>query len=532
MLSTGGTIASRQSAAGGAQASDAGAALLERVEVPSGVTVQVRDLMTINSFVMTPNDMLSVVVGVQATLGDPTVAGVVVTHGTDTMEETALLVDLFHDDPRPVVFTGAQIAADQDGTDGPANLGDAIAVAAANEARDLGVLVVFGGAVLAARGTRKTATVAAAAFANPESGALGVVVDGRLRLQGRAPARVRLVPVGWVLPTDLPRVDIVALYPGADSVGLLALVDAGAQGIVLEATGAGNANPGLVETVRDLVRAGVTVVVSTRVHSGPVVALYGGGGGVDLVAAGAVLGGSLRPSQARVLLMALLGTGASRDQIERAFVSTARWPEAATRATPALTGTDSPAPSLPITRRTKIMTKDIICAFGVDVDAVAGWLGSYGGEDSPDDISRGMFAGEVGVPRLLELFRREELKTTWFVPGHSIETFPEQTEAIVAAGHEIGIHGYSHENPIAMSRQQETEVLDHSISLVEKVSGRRPTGYVAPWWEFSRVTNELLLERGIKYDHSLMHRDFEPYYVRVGDSWTPIDYSAPARTTG
>ncbi len=174
------------------------------------------------------------------------------------------------------------------------------------------------------------------------------------------------------------------------------------------------------------------------------------------------------------------------------------------------------------------MSKDIICAFGVDVDAVAGWLGSYGGEDSPDDISRGMFAGEVGVPRLLELFRREELKTTWFVPGHSVETFPAQTEAIVAAGHEMGVHGYSHENPIAMSREQETEVLDHSISLVEAVSGRRPTGYVAPWWEFSRVTNELLLERGIKYDHSLMHRDFEPYYVRVGDSWTPIDYSAPS----
>ena len=174
------------------------------------------------------------------------------------------------------------------------------------------------------------------------------------------------------------------------------------------------------------------------------------------------------------------------------------------------------------------MAKDIICAFGVDVDAVAGWLGSYGGQDSPDDISRGLFAGEVGTPRLLELFRRHDLRTTWFVPGHSIETFPEQTDAIVRAGHEVGVHGYSHENPIAMSREQETEVLDKCIGLIEKVTGRRPTGYVAPWWEFSRVTNELLLERGIKYDHSLMHRDFEPYYVRVGDSWTPIDYSAPS----
>jgi len=172
--------------------------------------------------------------------------------------------------------------------------------------------------------------------------------------------------------------------------------------------------------------------------------------------------------------------------------------------------------------------KEILCAFGVDVDAVAGWLGSYGGQDSPDDISRGMFAGEVGVPRLLELFRRHDMKTSWFIPGHSIETFPEQTAAVAAAGHEIGIHGYSHENPIAMSREQETEVLDRCIDLVTEVTGRRPTGYVAPWWEFSRVSNELLLERGIKYDHSLMHRDFECYYVRVGDSWTPIDYSQPA----
>jgi peptidoglycan-N-acetylglucosamine deacetylase len=174
------------------------------------------------------------------------------------------------------------------------------------------------------------------------------------------------------------------------------------------------------------------------------------------------------------------------------------------------------------------MAKEILCAFGVDLDAVAGWLGSYGGKDSPDDISRGLFAGEVGTPRLLEMFRRHDLQTTWFVPGHSIETFPEQIDAIVAAGHEVGVHGYSHENPIAMSREQETEVLDKCIALIEEVTDRRPTGYVAPWWEFSRVTNELLLERGIKYDHSLMHRDFEPYYVRVGDSWTPIDYSAPS----
>jgi len=171
------------------------------------------------------------------------------------------------------------------------------------------------------------------------------------------------------------------------------------------------------------------------------------------------------------------------------------------------------------------MAKEILVGFGIDVDAVAGWLGSYGGDDSPDDISRGLFAGEVGAPRLLRLFDRWGIKTTWFIPGHSAETFPKEMKAVADAGHEIGIHGYSHENPIAMTPEQEEEVLDKCISLIEDLSGRRPTGYVAPWWEFSNVTNELLLKKGIKYDHSLMHNDFTPYYVRVGDTWTKIDYA-------
>jgi peptidoglycan/xylan/chitin deacetylase (PgdA/CDA1 family) len=171
------------------------------------------------------------------------------------------------------------------------------------------------------------------------------------------------------------------------------------------------------------------------------------------------------------------------------------------------------------------MPREILCAFGVDVDAVAGWLGSYAGEDSPDDISRGMFAGEVGSPRLLNLFKKYNLRTTWFIPGHSAETFPDQMKAVADAGHEIGVHGYSHENPIAMTREQEEAILDKCLDVLTKLSGKRPTGYVAPWWEFSPVTNELLLDRGIKYDHSLMHNDFHPYYVRVGDTWTKIDYS-------
>jgi peptidoglycan-N-acetylglucosamine deacetylase len=175
------------------------------------------------------------------------------------------------------------------------------------------------------------------------------------------------------------------------------------------------------------------------------------------------------------------------------------------------------------------MAKDIKCSIGVDIDAVAGWLGSYGGEDSPSDIQRGLFSGEVGVPRLLKLFARYGLRASWFIPGHSIETFPEEVRMIVDAGHEIGAHGYSHENPVAMTARQEEDVLVKSIELVQQLSGRKPRGYVAPWWEMSAVTGELLLKYGFTYDHSMALHDFLPFFARVGDSWTKIDYSREAR---
>jgi len=172
--------------------------------------------------------------------------------------------------------------------------------------------------------------------------------------------------------------------------------------------------------------------------------------------------------------------------------------------------------------------KEIMAVFGVDIDAVGGWLGSYGGEDSPSDIQRGVFSGQVGTPRLLDLFAQHDMPVSWFIPGHSIETFPESVKRIVDAGHEIGAHGYSHENPIAMSPKQEEDVLVRSIELIEQVTGRPPRGYVAPWWEMSEVTAELLLKYGFRYDHSQGYDDFSPFYSRVGDEWTKIDYTQDA----
>ncbi|GAA5918403.1 hypothetical protein JCM5296_007574, partial [Sporobolomyces johnsonii] len=175
------------------------------------------------------------------------------------------------------------------------------------------------------------------------------------------------------------------------------------------------------------------------------------------------------------------------------------------------------------------MPKRALCSIGVDVDAVAGWLGSYHGEDSPNDISRGMFAGEVGVPRLLKLFKKYNMKTTWFIPGHSLDTFPEQMAAVRDAGHEIGLHGYSHENPVEMTLQQQKDVLEHTFKQLTEFCGKPPKGNVAPWWETSKEGTQILLEKGIEYDHSSQAHDCQPFYCRDEDTWNKIDYTKEAK---
>ncbi|EXJ93143.1 hypothetical protein A1O3_01700 [Capronia epimyces CBS 606.96] len=174
--------------------------------------------------------------------------------------------------------------------------------------------------------------------------------------------------------------------------------------------------------------------------------------------------------------------------------------------------------------------KRVRVCYGVDLDAVAGWLGSYGGEDSSSDISRGLYAGTLGTTRLLELFREEGVKTTWFIPGHSLETFPEECAQIRDDGHEIGLHGYSHENPADMTIEQQRDVLDHTYRIFTKFLGKPPRGSTAPWWEQSKEGAQLLLDYGIEYDHSFQHHDCQPYYLRMGDTWTKIDYTQKANT--
>jgi peptidoglycan/xylan/chitin deacetylase (PgdA/CDA1 family) len=143
------------------------------------------------------------------------------------------------------------------------------------------------------------------------------------------------------------------------------------------------------------------------------------------------------------------------------------------------------------------------------------------------------------------MFDKYKIKTTWFMPGHSLETFPEDMAAVRDAGHEIGLHGYSHENPVDMTIEQQRDVLDKTYRMLTEFAGKPPRGSVAPWyvvihtpididtdfmhrWECSREGAELLLSYGIEYDHSMSHQDCQPYYLRTGDSWTKIDYGKKA----
>ncbi|MFE1955818.1 asparaginase [Streptomyces sp. NPDC059524] len=308
LISTGGTIASRWQGTG--YAADAGGdTVLASAAVPDGVEVRVLDLFNVNSSRMTTERQLTLLRTVREVLADPSVDGIVVTHGTDTLEESAFLLDLHHDDPRPVVFTGAQKPLGATDGDGPGNMYDALQVAAS--VRDLGVLVVFDGKVHAARGTVKTQTLAADAFSDPSADVpVGRLGFGRvdIRRTPQRPAPLAVPPV----ETAIPRVDIVMHHSDADPALFEAAIAAGARGIVLVATGAGNATPEFVEAVGSAVRAGVLVAVSTRVPAGPLAEIYTGGGAVDLVAAGAVLSGVLRAGQTRVaVLSALLSEGAA-----------------------------------------------------------------------------------------------------------------------------------------------------------------------------------------------------------------------------
>lgn len=161
------------------------------------------------------------------------------------------------------------------------------------------------------------------------------------------------------------------------------------------------------------------------------------------------------------------------------------------------------------------MSKNIAVCLSFDFDGMSVWTGSFQTK-SPSTLSRGEF-GKVGAQRILDVLSRYQIPASWFIPGHTAETFPDSVQRIVDAGHEIGHHGYCHENPRSLSPEEERRILERGIACLQRVTGKVPIGYRSPAADVSPVTLSLLLEYGFAYDSSMMADDFTPYYCRIGD---------------
>lgn len=167
------------------------------------------------------------------------------------------------------------------------------------------------------------------------------------------------------------------------------------------------------------------------------------------------------------------------------------------------------------------MSKSVQVALTFDFDAYSTWIGSHNAT-SPSMLSRGEF-GPVGVRRILPLLDRYGAKATFFVPGHTALAFPSAVRAIAEAGHEIGHHGWVHENPVLLTPDEERSVLLRGFEALREVAGVRPVGYRSPAWDNSPATIPLLLEHGFLYESSMMGHDYEPYWCRVGDRWSKTE---------
>jgi peptidoglycan/xylan/chitin deacetylase (PgdA/CDA1 family) len=169
------------------------------------------------------------------------------------------------------------------------------------------------------------------------------------------------------------------------------------------------------------------------------------------------------------------------------------------------------------------MSKHIVC-LTFDFDAISGFVAR--GQTTPGWRSRGEFGPGVGAPRLLALLRRYGMRTSWYVPGHTVESYPEAVKAVVDAGHEIGHHGWTHRPPAGLTRAAEQAELARGNEAIRRVAGRGARGYRSPSWDLSPHSVDLLLAHGFAYDSSMMGDDYTPYYARRGDA---IELQQPAR---
>ena len=294
VLSTGGTIASTHDKTGAVVPTVTGSKLVEPLSGTfdkDKLTLEVKDIAKLDSSAMTLDDTDTIIEAVNKELQRDDVDGVVVTHGTDSMEETAIAVDTFQDSDKPVALTGAMRPFDDPDPDGPDNLALAVKTVTDPSNKGRGTFIAFADHVIPARGAFKSDTTKADGFANNNG-----------EKQPKRPKSLKHQPLGNT------RVDIIAAYPGAPADLIQRSLDSGAEGLVIEGMGAGNIGDELAQAAKAAAKK-VPVVLTTRVDHGPVEGIYGGaGGGATLADAGVISSGTLRAPQARMLLAAAIST--------------------------------------------------------------------------------------------------------------------------------------------------------------------------------------------------------------------------------
>jgi L-asparaginase len=318
MVATGGTIAMKIDPEKKAPVpAISGEDLVSTVpEIAKVAKIEVQNLSNVPSDYMDAERWIGLQKAVTEALARPEVAGVIVSHGTDTLEESAYFLDLTVASEKPVVLIGAQRNASERDFDGPRNLLNAARVCVTPEAKGKGAMITLNNQINAAREVTKSHTSDVETFKSGDYGFLGNADDDRVIFY-RGPVRRQHVALK---SEKLPYVEIVAMYGGADGTLVRAAANAGAKGIVIQALGWGNVNIPMYEAIRETIDKGIPVVISTRVPNGRVVPVYGfKGGGKTLKEVGAIFADNLSPQKARILLMLALQTTSSAAEIQKLF---------------------------------------------------------------------------------------------------------------------------------------------------------------------------------------------------------------------
>ncbi|MGI3900784.1 MAG: asparaginase [Janthinobacterium lividum] len=316
LITTGGTIASRYDRERGVTVATVGGDELRKSlhDTLDGIEITIDEFCNIGSFAFDLPLAYDLAMRINQHVQDAAVRGVVVTHGTDTMEESAYMADLLLRSDKPVVFTGAQRSADSPDTDGPRNIADSVRIAYAENARGLGAMIAFEQDFHAARDVTKTHASRVDTFASGEHGKLGEIDEGRVAVY-RHPVLRRSFDTARIEPN----VELVKLVMGSNGKLVRFAAKSGAKAIVLEGFGRGNATPAAAEAVRDVIATGTPVIVTSRCPQGRVRPIYGNGGGADLERAGAIFAGDLSGPKARILAAVVLGAGLEEDSMREVF---------------------------------------------------------------------------------------------------------------------------------------------------------------------------------------------------------------------